>query len=81
MAQEKVFIPIHTTKLRGHHPNDLIIIYSKYQDLETKELNPEFMGKYVAQWFATDYVNDKRGISMPVSTPLLFTYEQMANVG
>ena len=75
------FVPIQTEKLTGHHPNDIIVIYSKYEDLENKNLNPEFIGKYVPQWLVTDYVNSRRGISLPMSQPILCTYKQMYSMG
>lgn len=78
-------IPEHTDNaLSGHHPNDLIIIYSKYEDLleHDQEQNANMKGGYVPQWFMIDCVDDTRGFSTsPTKALVCQSYEQMDRFG
>jgi len=78
-------VPEHTTNaLSGHHENDLIIIYSKYEDLawDPAEQEPDKMGLYIPQWFTIDCVRDTRGISCSSGIPTLcLSYRQMEEMG
>ena len=78
-------VPEHTTNaLSGHHENDLIIIYSKYEDLLAAHItpNPAMKGKYVPQWFMTDCVSDTRGVSIaPKTATVCENYREMATFG
>jgi hypothetical protein len=74
--------PTITTKLRGHGPNDLIIIYSKFEDLISKERHIESaLGKYIPQWFGIDYQTETSGITIPADQITICTYEQMEEFG
>lgn len=73
--------PEHTIKLRGHRKNDLIIIYSKYEDLVTEYQTPEAMGLNIPQWFCIDYTTMMGGISRPLPEPSICTYEKMKEEG
>lgn len=75
----KAFTPNHTQKLRRHHPNDIIIIYSKYEDVKDDN-HPDYVSKFFPQWVGTDYVNDRTGITIPLNELILCTYPQMANL-
>lgn len=78
-------VPEHTDNaISGHHENDLIIVYSKYEDLvadDTKR-DPIHLGKFVPQWFMTDCVSDTRGVSTTPDQPTLcHSYGDMAHFG
>lgn len=71
--------PLHTDKIKGHNPNDILIIYLKYEDMVKDETKRESYAKglYVPQWFATDLVSETAGIFLSTNTPTLCTYKQM----
>lgn len=76
-------IPVHTENLKGHHENDIIIIYSKYEDLFPIKENqdPNALGLLVPQWFGTDCVNERRGVFLPTNEPIICTYKEMEEMG
>ena len=78
--KEKRYKPVHTKRLRGHKPRDLIIIYSKYEDLMPGD-NITREELYIPQWIGTDYVNNKRGLSIAFDEVNICTYEEMAELG
>lgn len=84
-AASKDIVPEHTDNgINGHHENDLIIIYSKYEDLLSTDIerDPTLIGKYVPQWFMTDCVSESRGISTTPNRPMLCdSYRQMEQYG
>jgi len=77
----ETYTAIHTDKLRGHKHNDLIIIYSKLNELFPHNTNIQASELFVPQWFGTDYVNIRRGVSVPLDKPIGCTFEQMATLG
>lgn len=83
----KEYNPIFTDKLNGHHPNDLIVIYMKYEDrIEdnankvNESYNKKHSGKYIPQWFSINRVDDKSSISLPASS-LICTFKEIENYG
>jgi len=56
-------------------------MYSKYEDLVNISPNPDYICKLVSQWLFTDLVNERRGAYVPLSEPILCTYEQMDKLG
>lgn len=54
-VSKETYTPIHTNKLRGHKHNDLIVIYSKFEELLPNNENKEAVGLLIPQWFGTDH--------------------------
>ena len=83
MAQvaPETYTVIHTNKLNGHRHNDLIIIYSKLEELLPDNDKAQGTGLLAPQWFGTDYVNSRRGVSIPLNNIIACTFEQMATLG
>ena len=79
--KDKKYRPVHTKRLRGHKPRDLIIIYSKYEDLISSGDSTKGKGLYIPQWIGTDYVDATKGISIPFDNIIICTYKEMADVG
>lgn len=71
--------PLHTDTIRGHNYDDLIIVYSKYEEMvkDPSKRDPRAKGLYAPQWFATDLASKTTGIFIPAQTPILCTYEEM----
>ena len=80
--KEKRYIPVHTKRLTGHKPRDLIIIYSKYEDLILNDDNDTTgKGLYIPQWLGINYVSNNRGLTMRFDELTICTYEEMAKLG
>ena len=74
------YIPEHIPFLQHQNEDDLIIVYSKYEDLLPNS-DPKCMGKFVPQWFITDYVNENRGVFIPAGKTIMCTYKEMEEFG
>jgi hypothetical protein len=69
---------IHTDHLKGHDASDIIVVYSKYEDIIT---TPQVQKKlYFPQWICTDMVTETSGIWLPMPQRVACTYEEMKDL-
>lgn len=69
---------IHVDQLKGHDAHDIIVVYSKYEDVITKAKEGPIPKKlYFPQWICTDMVSESSGIWLPMPQLVACTYEEM----